>query len=62
MKVLSKLILQREKNTTWRLFDNKNLSKGEVLSFLIQETEEELAKGKLIEVRETALGELTDKD
>lgn len=59
---LSKLILQEEKNTTWRLFDDKNLSIGDVVSFLVWETKEEFAKAKLIEVKETTFGELTDED
>jgi len=59
---LSKLILQGEKNTTWRLFDDKNLTVGDVVSFLIWETKEEFAQAKLTEVKETTLGKLTDKD
>ncbi|PIO00458.1 hypothetical protein COT72_02015 [archaeon CG10_big_fil_rev_8_21_14_0_10_43_11] len=59
---LSKLILQGEKNTTWRLFDDDNLSVGDIVSFLVWETKEEFAKAKLIEVKETTFGELTDED
>ena len=59
---LSKLILQGEKNTTWRLFDDKNLSEGDIISFLVGEKKEEFAKAKLIEVKETIFGKLTDKD
>jgi hypothetical protein len=59
---LSKLILQGEKNTTWRLFDDKNLSVGDVVSFLVSETKEEFAKAKLTEVKEITFGKLTDKD
>jgi len=59
---LSKLILNGEKNVTWRLFDDKNLSKGDTVSLLIWETKEEFAKAKLIEVKEKKLGELTEED
>ncbi len=59
---LSKLILQGGKNTTWRLFDDKNLSTGDVVSFLVWETKEEFAKAKLVDVKETIFGELTDED
>jgi len=61
-EVLSKLILQNKKNTTWRLFDDKNLTAGDIVSFLVWETKEEFAKARLIEVRETTLGELTEED
>lgn len=46
---LSKLILQGKKNTTWRLFDDKNLSKGDVVSFLVWETKKEFAKARLLQ-------------
>lgn len=61
-ETLSKLILSGEKNTTWRLFDDKNLSAGDIVSFLVWETQKEFAKAKITEVRETILGKLTDKD
>ena len=61
-KELSELILTGEKNTTWRLFDDKNLSIGDVLSFLVWETLEEFAKVKITSVKETTFGELTDED
>ena len=59
---LSKLILQKEKNTTWRLFDDKNLSVGDIVSFLVWETKVEFAKAKLTEIKEATFGKLTDKD
>jgi len=59
---LSKLILSGEKTTTWRLFDDKDLSKGDIISFLIWETGEEFAKAKLIQVKEKNFGELAEKD
>ena len=61
-KVLSDLILPGEKDTTWRLFDDKNLSTGDSVSFLVYETKEEFAKARLTSVRETTLGELTEED
>jgi len=61
-KFLSKLILQGKKNTTWRLFDDKNLSEGDVVSFLIWGIKKEFAKAKLTNVKETTLGRLTDED
>ena len=61
-KKLSKLILDSNKNTTWRLFDDKNLSVGDEVPFVVWETGEAFAKAKIIGVRETTFGELTEED
>ena len=61
-KSLSELILKEKKNITWRLFDNKNIQKGDVVSFLVWETGEEFAKAKILNVKKNTLGELTDED
>ena len=37
-KVLSELILKGEKNTTWRLFDDKDLVAGDDITFLVKES------------------------
>lgn len=59
---LSELIKRGEKTSTWRLFDDKDLSMGDEVSFFIWETKEEFACAKLTDVKETTLGELTDDD
>ena len=59
---LSKLILKGEKNVTWRIFDDKDISEGDDVSFLIWETKEEFAKAKILSVKETMLGKLTEED
>jgi len=61
-KVLSKLILDGKKTTTWRLYDDKDLSEGDIISFLIWETGEEFAKARLIESKEKNFGELNNED
>ncbi len=61
-KELSKLILKGNKNTTWRLFDDKNLSVGDEVDFLVFKTLEQFAKVKIIFVKETEFGKLTDED
>jgi len=61
-KILSELILTGEKDTTWRLFDDKNLSAGDIVSYLVWETKEEFAKVKITSVKETTFGELTGED
>lgn len=59
---LSKLILSGEKKVTWRLFDDKNLSVGDEVSFVVWETGEKFARARLTAAKETTLGELTEKD
>lgn len=59
---LTKLIISGKKNTTWRLFDDKNLSAGDEVSLLIWESSKEFAKIKVLSVRETTFGELTKED
>lgn len=61
-KKLSKLILDGRKNTTWRLFDDKDLSIGDEISFVVWETEEEFEKVKITDIKETTFGKLTDDD
>ena len=61
-KELSELILSKKKNTTWRLFDDKDLSVGDILSFVVWETLEEFAKVKVISVSETVFGNLKEGD
>ena len=56
------LVLSGEKTTTWRLFDDKDLQKGDRLIFINKETGKEFAKAVITEVRETELGEVTEDD
>ncbi len=59
---LSKLILKGEKRTTWRLFDDKDLSVGDEVAFLISGTLEEFARVQITFVAKTSFGSLTDED
>lgn len=59
---LSKLILSGKKTTTWRLFDDKDLHRVEVVSFVVWESGKEFAHAELISVIETLLGKLTKED
>lgn len=59
---LSKLILKGEKTATWRIFDDKDITKGDIMQFLVWETKEEFAKAKIIEVVEKRFSELDEKD
>lgn len=59
---LSKLILSGDKSSTWRLFDDKNLSVGDEVSFLVWETGEEFTRVKILEVKESKFSDLSEED
>jgi hypothetical protein len=65
LKFVSRLvqpILSGEKTSTWRLFDDKDLSLGDELSFVNRETLQEFARGKILAIKEKSLGEATEAD
>lgn len=55
---LAKLILAGKKKSTWRLFDDKNLTEGEVVNFVNWNTGEIFAKAKLFKIWEKKMKEL----
>lgn len=55
-------ILSGEKDSTWRLFDDKDFKEGDKVSLVNKETLEEFGIAKIISTREKKLGELTDLD
>ncbi len=57
---LPEKILSGQKNTTWRINDDKNIMVNDILS-LCHKDGTEFAKAKVINVRETTLGDLTDE-
>jgi uncharacterized LabA/DUF88 family protein len=56
------LILSGKKDTTWRLFDDKDLRLGDLLNFQVSDTGKDFAKAKIVEVKEKKLGELEEVD
>ncbi|HLD17721.1 MAG TPA: ASCH domain-containing protein [Patescibacteria group bacterium] len=56
------LVLSGEKTSTWRLFDEKDLSVGDELTFINKATGEEFAKARVTAVREKRLGDITSED
>ncbi len=56
------LVLKREKTSTWRLFDDKNLDVGDELSFIDQSNGKEFATAKILSIKEKFLGEIIDSD
>ncbi|MFA6094419.1 MAG: ASCH domain-containing protein [Candidatus Paceibacterota bacterium] len=59
---LASLILLGEKTSTWRLFDDKNLTLGDEIILINKSTGEEFGKAVIIELREKKLGEIIDTD
>lgn len=61
-KELAQLILAGEKNTTWRLFDDKNLSVGDEIKLVNWDTGEQFADATIRTVQEKKMKELEDSD
>ena len=55
-------ILSGEKKSTWRLFDDKDLKKGDEVIFLNWETKEPFGTATITSVKTKTLGSLTDAD
>ncbi len=55
-------ILDGIKNTTWRLFDDKDIKEEDKLSLLNWVTLKEFTKAEVVFVRETSFNELTEED
>jgi uncharacterized protein YqfB (UPF0267 family) len=56
------LVLSGEKNSTWRLFDDKDLQVGDEVDLINWNTKEKFADAFLTEVREKELGTLEAED
>lgn len=59
---LAKLVLSGEKDVTWRLYDDKELSKGDVVDLVNWGTKEVFATAELVNVYEKNLGELEESN
>ncbi|MFW5990836.1 MAG: ASCH domain-containing protein [Candidatus Nanoarchaeia archaeon] len=59
---LAEQILNGEKTCTWRLFDDKDLSEGDVVYFVVWETDKKFEKVKLVDIKEKTFSELIDAD
>ena len=56
------LVLSGEKTSTWRLFDDKDLQKGDNLLLINKATGEEFAKAVIVKTQEKKLKDLKDDD
>lgn len=59
---LVQLVLSGEKDSTWRLFDDKELSVGNDIELQVFVTNEPFAKAKITKVIEKRFGELVEDD
>lgn len=55
-------ILSGEKTSTWRLFDDKDLQKGDELIFINKETREQFGTATITSLKTKTLGTLTADD
>lgn len=58
---LPKMILDGEKTISWRINDEKNISVGDEIS-LCYNDKKEFGKAKVIWVKETTFGDMTNED
>jgi hypothetical protein len=56
------LIRSGEKVSTWRLWDDKDLTVGDIVNFIEYGTDIHFATGKLTKIIEKPLGKLTEVD
>ncbi|KKR56135.1 MAG: hypothetical protein UT93_C0004G0013 [Candidatus Woesebacteria bacterium GW2011_GWF1_40_24] len=59
---LVSLVLSGKKTSTWRLWDDKGLTTGDIVEFANAETRAVFAKAKLTKVIEKPFKELTDEE
>ncbi len=62
MPHLADMVLSGEKTTTWRLFDDKNLTKGDIIILIRRPELTPFAKAEIISVVEKPLGEMAGED
>lgn len=55
-------ILNQEKTTTWRLFDDKDLQIGDEIELIDWESRDKFSKAKIIKVYEKKISEIEDFD
>jgi len=56
------MILSGEKTSTWRIFDEKDLSKGDVITLMNKETLKSFGNALITKVEEKRLKDLQDSD
>ena len=59
---LAQAILRGEKDSTWRLFDDKGLSLGDLLRLVNKDSGDEFARASIVSILEKSLGEVAQAD
>lgn len=59
---LADLVLSGEKTCTWRIFDDKDLKKGDIITMIRRPNLTIFAKAEVISVLAKKLGEITNED
>jgi len=59
---LAELILSGEKDSTWRIFDDKDLSIGDELILINSDLEKEFAKATITFIREKKIKDIEERD
>jgi len=59
---LVNLILDEEKDTTQRLFDDKNLSVGDEIDLVNWDTRKKFGEAVIVDIWEKKMGEIEEKD
>ncbi len=60
--ILVKEVLDGKKISTWRLFDDKNLTKEDLIELIDWESKEKFADAIILEIKEKKLSEIEDSD
>ena len=61
-KELVALVLTGKKNSTWRLWDDKNLQLGDIVDFYESKTKKYFTTAKITKVIEKKMGNLKEED
>ena len=56
------MIIVGEKTTTWRLFDDKDISTGDNFIFVNKETGKEFAQAKITSVKQKSIADINGED
>ena len=59
---LAEMILRGEKHTTWRLFDDKDLTKGDRIELINWKTGDVFGQAEITEMSEKKFADLTEAD
>ena len=59
---LANMIIAGQKWATWRIFDDKDLTVGDILEFINKDTMQVFANAEIVSIKEKILGSISDAD